>query len=99
MRKTIPLMILVATLAAVVPLALAQRSEEVPQKEEKVAKSKDPVCKMMVVHDPDLSVEHEGTVYYFCMKRDLEAFEQEPEKYLNGEDHSHPDPNLNSEIP
>jgi len=72
----------------------AQDSEEVPETGQKVAKAKDPVCNMMVRHDPDLSAEHEGKVYYFCMKRDLEAFEKEPARYLEGEPHSHPDPDL-----
>ncbi len=93
MRKTIFVTMLAAVLAIVVPLAIAQQSGETPQ-EEKAAKSKDPVCNMIVANDPDLSSEHGGTIYYFCMKRDLEAFEKNPEKYLEGEGHSHPDPDL-----
>jgi len=60
------------------------------------ARSKDPVCNMMVRHDPDLSAEHQGKVYYFCMKRDLEAFEKDPDKYLEveGQPHQHPDPGV-----
>ena len=96
MKKTVLLATLVATIGMFAPLAPAQRSEETPQKKEKVAKSKDPVCNMMVRHDPDLSAEHGGRIYYFCMKRDLEAFEKNPEKYLEGEEHSHPDPDLDS---
>ncbi len=93
MRKTIFVTTLAAVLAIVVPLAIAQQSGAAPQ-EEKAAKSKDPVCNMIVVNDPDLSSEHGGTIYYFCMKRDLEAFEENPEKYLVGDEHSHPDPEL-----
>jgi YHS domain-containing protein len=50
----------------------------------------------MVRHDPDLSAEHQGKVYYFCMKRDLEAFEKDPDKYLEveGQPHQHPDPGV-----
>ena len=93
MRKTIFVTTLAAVLAIVVPLAIAQQSGAAPQ-EEKAAKSKDPVCNMIVVNDPGLSSEHGGTIYYFCMKRDLEAFEENPEKYLVGDEHSHPDPEL-----
>lgn len=96
MRNTIPVMMLAAILAIVLPLAIAQQSGETPQEdqEERVAKSKDPVCNMVVVNDPDLSAEHGGKVYYFCMKRDLETFEENPEKYLEGEGYSHADAEL-----
>lgn len=56
-------------------------------------RSEDPVCHMMVKRDPDLSAEHDGQVYYFCMKKDLEAFIKDPQKYLDGDRHDHPDPN------
>lgn len=65
------------------------RTDPVPQQDEK---AEDPVCHMMVRPNRELSVEFEGQVYYFCMKRDLEAFEKDPRKYLAGGRHDHPDP-------
>jgi YHS domain-containing protein len=96
MRKTLFSAALIVALSVSGPVLMAQQPEEVPDTEQKTAKSKDPVCKMMVLHDPDLSVDHDGRTYYFCMKKDLEAFEQDPEKYLEGEDHPHPDAHLDS---
>ena len=89
MRKTLFSAALIVALSVSAPFLMAQQSGGVPETEQKVAKSKDPVCNMMVRHDPDLSAEHEGNTYYFCMKKDLEAFEKNPEKYLGGEDHPH----------
>ncbi len=71
--------------------------ENVPRTEparQQAEKSEDPVCHMMVHRNPELSSEYEGQVYYFCMKRDLEAFEKDPEKYLEGGRHDHPDPDV-----
>ena len=91
MRKTLFSAALIVALGVSAPFLLAQQSEEVPETEQKVAKSKDPVCNLMVHQDPDLSAEHGGRTYYFCMKKDLEAFEKDPDKYLQGEGHPHPD--------
>jgi YHS domain-containing protein len=66
--------------------------ESPPRQQQQIEKSEDPVCHMMVRRDPDLATEYEGQLYYFCMKRDLEAFQKDPEKYLQGERHDHPDP-------
>ena len=96
MKKTLFSTALIVALGVSSHVLLAQQSEEVPDTEQSVVKSKDPVCNMMVRHDPELSAEHEGRTYYFCMKRDLEAFEKDPEKYLGGEDHPHPDADLDS---
>lgn len=93
----------ISTVITMPLLAATWQSGDVPRQEDReapeghedtVAKSKDPVCKLMVRRDPDLSVEHDGKVYYFCMRRDLEAFEKDPDKYLEGEDHGHPGPDL-----
>jgi len=66
-----------------------RRTEPPPQEAER---SEDPVCHMMVRRNQELSFEYAGQVYYFCMKRDLEAFEKDPAKYLEGGRHDHPDP-------
>jgi YHS domain-containing protein len=56
-------------------------------------RARDPVCKIMVKKDPELSVKIGETTYYFCMKKDMVAFQKNPEKYLKGDNHAHPDPN------
>ena len=44
----------------------------------------DPVCGMEVdTETSTLTVEHEGTVYYFCGKGCKLDFEDDPEKYLD----------------
>lgn len=43
----------------------------------------DPVCGMMVEEgEGALTHEYKGTMYYFCSKGCLRAFEKDPEKYL-----------------
>lgn len=45
----------------------------------------DPVCGMTVEEAPDaLTLDYNGTKYYFCGPGCLRAFEKEPEKYLHG---------------
>jgi YHS domain-containing protein len=48
----------------------------------KAEKAQDPVCKIMVVKDPKLSVNYKGETYYFCSKEDMAKFRKEPEKYV-----------------
>ena len=99
MRKERLLAALCLALALAVAVAMPASAGQspAPEKPEPAdTRSKDPVCNLMVRNDPDLSVEHGGKVYYFCMKRDLEAFEKDPDKYLEGGrwPHQHPDPDL-----
>ncbi len=43
----------------------------------------DPVCGMEVeTEGAPLTVEHEGTTYYFCGRGCMLDFQDEPEKYL-----------------
>ena len=48
----------------------------------KTEKAQDPVCKIMVDKDPNLSANYKGEVYYFCSKADMDKFKKEPEKYV-----------------
>jgi YHS domain-containing protein len=49
-----------------------------------MAIAKDPVCGMDVnTETSQLSLEHEGTVYWFCGKGCLLEFRDDPEKYLD----------------
>jgi Cu+-exporting ATPase len=53
------------------------------KEDEPMAIAIDPVCGMEVDTDgAQLTVEHEGTTYYFCGKGCLLDFQDEPEKYL-----------------
>lgn len=52
----------------------------------------DPVCGITVQRNPKLSLQYEDQTYYFCMKADLEAFRKNPEKYVRGGSHRHPEP-------
>ncbi len=47
----------------------------------------DPICKMEVDTDNPSGgqTEYQGTSYYFCAPGCKVAFDQEPEKYLSGE--------------
>ncbi|MBA3581272.1 MAG: heavy metal translocating P-type ATPase [Gammaproteobacteria bacterium] len=45
-------------------------------------KSKDPVCGMTVEPNPEKSVEHEGTRYYFCSTKCVAKFRDNPHQYL-----------------
>lgn len=45
---------------------------------------RDPVCGMYLVKiDDALKVKYKGKIYYFCCKCCKEAFEKEPERYIN----------------
>jgi YHS domain-containing protein len=51
---------------------------------------KDPVCGMEV--DPKTAAnksDYKGQTYYFCSPEDKKAFDQNPEKYVKPEEHSH----------
>ena len=51
---------------------------------------KDPVCGMMV--DPEKApakTEYEGKTYYFCAPGCKMAFEEDPERYLEGTEGAH----------
>ncbi len=67
--------------------------------------AKDPVCGMEVAPDSSASsFEYRGHTYYFCSPACLEAFEQNPERYLEarspeeGEDHDHAGPRDRSSV-
>ncbi len=72
--------------------AILAAKQEAEQTESATERAKDPVCKISVRRDPELSTDYRGETYYFCMKADMEAFKKDPEKYLDGSDHTHPDP-------
>ena len=86
MRRTV-LAIVLAGVFALASVAFSQNNAGQGEK------AKDPVCNMMVVKNPELSVRYGNTTYYFCMKKDMVAFQKDPEKYLRGSSHTHPDPN------
>ena len=69
-----------------------QEAEQTEQGEPANERAIDPVCKIPVRRDPELSTEYRGETYYFCMKADMETFKKDPEKYLEGSNHTHPDP-------
>jgi YHS domain-containing protein len=51
-----------------------------------MAKFRDPVCGMMV--EPETAaakMEYKGETYYFCAPGCKATFEEDPEKYLQGE--------------
>jgi len=54
---------------------------------------KDPVCGMMVEEESAAATsEYKGKTYYFCSAGCKASFDQDPDKYLNGEemgDHGH----------
>ncbi len=85
-------MILAATCGLVVTPAILAGQQEAEQTEPATERATDPVCKISVRRDPELSTEYGGQTYYFCMKTDMEAFKKDPEKYLEDSDHTHPDP-------
>jgi len=87
--------VLAVALGAVLALSSAAAGPMAPQdrggaQEDRV---RDPVCNLMVRKDPELSVRHSGQVYYFCMKADMEAFRRNPDRYLGGGEHDHPETN------
>ena len=88
MKRMVLAMALVAVFAGA-PVTSAWAQTKQPEKAEKV---KDPVCNMMVEKKPELSAKYDGKTYYFCMKADMAAFKKDPDKYLKGTAHPHPDP-------
>ena len=96
MRKGIVAAATLATACALIwtPAMLAgkQEAEEAEQAESANERAIDPVCNIAVRQDPELSAEYQGKTYYFCMKADMETFKKDPEKYLEGSEHTHPDP-------
>ena len=88
MKRRVLAMALVAVFAGA-PVTTVWAQAEKPEKAEKV---KDPVCNMMVEKRPQLSAQYNGKTYYFCMKADMAAFKKDPDKYLKGTAHPHPDP-------
>lgn len=99
MKLVVTILTLGAAFGSVwVPAILGQNEEPAQEEEAEQAESeqvtereRDPVCNIVVQRNPELSAEYRGKTYYFCMKTDMEAFKKDPEKYLQGEDHSHPD--------
>ena len=82
----IGLTIAFAILITVAPsTVLGQAKKPVP-----ADKVRDPVCKLWVARNPELSVRYRGKTYYFCMKADAASFKKSPEKYLKNLRHSHP---------
>jgi YHS domain-containing protein len=49
------------------------------QKKDKV---QDPVCKLWVEKNKDLSFTHKNETYYFCSGTDMKSFKDNPAKYL-----------------
>lgn len=48
---------------------------------------RDPVCDMIFDESEAVATyEHEGTTYYFCAPGCRKAFEEDPERYLEGEE-------------
>ena len=93
MRKGIvSALMLTAACGLILTPAIIAGQEEAEQTEPTTERAIDPVCNIAVQRDPDLSAEYQGKTYYFCMKADMEAFKKDPEKYLEGSDHTHPDP-------
>ncbi len=51
---------------------------------------KDPVCGMDVTPETAAGKsEYKGQTYYFCSLGDKEAFDKEPEKYVDKAEHIH----------
>ena len=46
----------------------------------------DPVCGMKAAANPEKSVVHEGTAYFFCSMHCVEKFKADPRKYLDTKD-------------
>ena len=74
-RKIMAAALTVALLSVMLVTALAQSRK--PDKEQ----AKDPVCGLMVDKNPELSATHKGETFYFCLRKDLEEFKKNPEKY------------------
>jgi P-type Cu+ transporter len=48
----------------------------------------DPVCGMKAAANPEKSVTHNGTTYYFCGLRCVEKFKLDPARYLHPDEHA-----------
>jgi YHS domain-containing protein len=53
-----------------------------------MAKAIDPICQMEVATDnpPGGKSEYQGTTYYFCAPGCKRAFDQDPAKYISGDE-------------
>jgi Cu+-exporting ATPase len=77
---------------------VAGESLPIQEKDEKAARTKDPVCGMVV--DPETSkikYDYKGVTYFFCSEHCLDRFRKEPEKFIRHqeEDLKIPRPILN----
>ena len=71
-RRALAVALILIVVTSMMVFAQSKKSE----------KAQDPVCKIMVDKDPNLSVNYKGEVYYFCSKADMDKFKKEPEKYV-----------------
>jgi YHS domain-containing protein len=53
-----------------------------PANRQKVERSRDPVCGLMVERNSTLSVRYKSETYYFCSKADMDQFRRTPERYV-----------------
>ena len=74
MKRTARLLFLAAimTLAVGTGFVFSQKKEKV----------QDPVCKLWVEKNKDLSYTHKNETYYFCSGTDMKSFKDNPAKYL-----------------
>jgi YHS domain-containing protein len=49
---------------------------------QKKGQVQDPVCKLWIDKDKDLSYTYNGSTYYFCSGTDMKSFKDNPTKYL-----------------
>lgn len=49
---------------------------------QKKGQVQDPVCKLWVDKNKDLSYTYKGETYYFCSDTDMKSFKDNPTKYL-----------------
>ena len=49
---------------------------------QKKGQVQDPVCKLWVDKDKDLSYTYKGETYYFCSGTDMKTFKDNPAKYV-----------------
>ena len=92
MRRTLLAVALVASFSFSHAPEILGQDENRDQTPAVSERATDPVCNMVVMKDPKLSSKYEGKTYYFCMKADMVTFGKDPEKYLRGGRHNHPDP-------
>jgi YHS domain-containing protein len=74
MKQALRLLFLTAiiTLAVATGFMAAQKKGQV----------QDPVCKLWVDKNKDLSYTHKDETYYFCSATDMKSFKDNPAKYL-----------------